>query len=189
MSQIEPKEYELKTGEKLLVRTAVPEDAEALLEHFHLIVTEDLYNVTTLGEVKETVETERKWIQKHIDHPARIALVAELTGSVAGMLDFENSHHKRVEHHGVLRMGVKKQFRAKGIGTALLQSLIDWAKENPIIEKVALEVFATNQPAIGFYRKMGFVEEGRRARHVKIADGEYVDVILMARFVKPGLGS
>lgn len=184
MSQIEPKEYELKTGEKLLVRPAVPEDAEALLEHFHLILTEDLYNVTTLEEIEETVETERKWIRKHIDHPARIALAAELTGLVAGILHFENGRHKRLEHHGTLHMSVKKQFRAKGIGTALLQSLIDWAKENAIIEKVALEVFATNQPATGFYRKMGFVEEGRRARHVKIADGQYVDVILMARFVK-----
>jgi RimJ/RimL family protein N-acetyltransferase len=184
MSQIEPKEYELKTGEKLLVRTAVPEDAEALLEHFHLILTEDLYNVTTLGEVKETVETERKWIRKHIDHPAQIILVAELAGLVAGMLGFENGRRKRLEHHGTLGMSVKKQFRAKGIGTALLQSLIGWAKENPSIEKVALEVFATNQPAIGFYRKMGFVEEGRRTRHIKIADGQYVDVILMARFVK-----
>lgn len=184
MSQVEPKEYELKTSEKLLVRTAVPEDAEALLEHFHVILTEDLYNVTTLGEVEETVETERKWIQKHLDHPAQIILVAELTGSVAGVLDFENGHRKRLEHHGTLHMSVKKHFRAKGVGTALLQSLIDWAIQNPIIERIALEVFATNQPAISFYEKMGFVEEGRRTRHVKIADGQYVDVILMARFVK-----
>jgi hypothetical protein len=33
MSEIEPKEYELKTGEKFIVRTAVPDDAQALLEY------------------------------------------------------------------------------------------------------------------------------------------------------------
>ena len=70
------------------------------------------------------------------------------------------------------------------VRTALVQSLIGWTKENPIIEKLCLMVFATNGPAIRLYRKMGFLEEGRRSRHVKIADGEYVEVILMSRFVK-----
>jgi len=36
-----------------------------------------------------------------------------------------------------------------------------------VIEKVTLEVFATNEAAICLYGKMGFVEEGRRVRHVK----------------------
>jgi len=69
------------------------------------------------------------------------------------------------------------------VRTALVQSLIGWTKENPAIEKVTLEVFATNEVAIGLYKKSGFLEEGRRLRHVKIADEKYVDVILMSRFV------
>jgi len=72
----------------------------------------------------------------------------------------------------------------EGVGTALLKSLIGWAKENHVIEKVTLEVFVTNEAAIRLYRKMGFLEEGRRVRHVKIADGKYVDVIVMYVFVK-----
>ena len=50
MSKIEPQEYELKTGEKLVIRIALPDDARALLEYAHVIFAEDLYNVTTLGE-------------------------------------------------------------------------------------------------------------------------------------------
>jgi RimJ/RimL family protein N-acetyltransferase len=174
----------LKTGEKLLVRTAVKNDAQALLEHARLILTEDLYNITTLEEFDMTVEKEREWIQKHLEHPARIVLAAELVGSIVGGLGFANRSRKRLQHYGTLHMGVHPQHRGKGVGTALLQSLIDWAKGNPTIEKLCLMVFATNQPAISFYRKMGFVEEGRRSRHVKIVDGRYVDVILMAKFVK-----
>ncbi|MHC4464030.1 MAG: GNAT family N-acetyltransferase [Planctomycetota bacterium] len=184
MGQIKPKEYELKTGEKLTVRAAVPDDAPALIEQAHIILTEDLYNITTFEEFEMTVEKEREWIQEHIDHPARIVLVAELAGSIAGGLGFENSSRKRLEHHGILHMGVHPQFRDKGVGTALVQSLIDWAKQNPIVEKLCLIVFATNEPAIRLYKKMGFLEEGRRLRHVTIADGEYVDAILMARFVE-----
>lgn len=184
MSKTEPKEYELKTGEKLVIRTAVPEDAQALLEHARVILTEDLYNVTTLEEFEMTVEKECEWIQQHIDHPARIVLVAELAGSIVGGLGFENRSRKRLQHYGTLHMGVQPQHRGKGVGTALLQSLIDWAKQNPTIEKLCLMVFATNQPAIGFYTRMGFTEDGRRLRHVKIADEKYVDAILMYMFVK-----
>jgi len=184
MSKIEPQEYELKNGEKLVIRTAVPDDARALLEYAHVIFAEDLYNVTTPGEFEKSVEEESKWIQEHYDKPAHLALTAEVSGSLAGLLSFENGSRKRLQHHGTLHMSVHPRFRTEGVGTALVQSLIGWAKENHVIEKVTLEVFVTNEAAIRLYGKMGFLEEGRRVRHVKIADGKYVDVIVMYVFVK-----
>jgi len=184
MSKIAAREYKLKTGEKIVIRTAVLDDAPAILEHARIILAEDLYNVGTLDEFKLTVEKEREWIQQHIDHPAQIVLVAELGGSIVGILNLENGSRQRLSHVGSFGMSVQPEFREKGIGTALLQSLIRWAKENPVIEKVTLAVFATNRPAIDLYKKMGFLEEGRRVRGIKIADGKYVDDILMYRFVK-----
>lgn len=66
----------------------------------------------------------------------------------------------------------------------MLGSLVRWAEEDPIVEKLALAVFATNLPAFALYRKNGFVEEGRRIKEVKLADGRYVDDILMYKLVK-----
>jgi len=100
------------------------------------------------------------------------------------MLNLENDSRKRLAHVGSLAMSVQPKSRKKGVGTALLQSVMDWAKENPVIEKVTLEVFATNQPAIGLYKKIGFLEEGQKIRGVKITDAKYVDLIVMYRFVK-----
>jgi len=37
---------------------------------------------------------------------------------------------------------------------------------------------------MGQYQQLTVETGGRRLRHVKIADGRYVDVILMSRFVK-----
>jgi len=34
------------------------------------------------------------------------------------------------------------------------------------------------------YRSLGFKEEGRQVRDIKMESGEYVDVLMMARFVK-----
>jgi RimJ/RimL family protein N-acetyltransferase len=184
MSETAPREYTLSTGEKLIIRTAAPDDAQAALDLAHIILTEDLYNIRTLEEFKMTVEAEREWIQSHLDNPGQIILIAELKGCVVGMLGFENSSRKRLAHRGTLHMSVHPQHRRNGIGTALLQSLLEWAQKNPVIEKVKLAVFATNQPALSLYSKMGFLEEGRRKQEVKLAEGKYVDEILMYRFVK-----
>jgi RimJ/RimL family protein N-acetyltransferase len=66
----------------------------------------------------------------------------------------------------------------------LLQTLIDWAEANPLIEKIGLAVFANNEAAIRLYRKLGFMEEGRRPREMKLGPGQYVDDVLMCRLVK-----
>jgi len=184
MSTIAPRIYKLRTGETVIIRGAIPDDAQALLEHARTILTEDLYNIRILEEFQNTLEEEGQWIQQHIDHPAQIVLVAELDSSIVGMLDIENGVFKRTAHVGYFAMSVRPEFRGKGIGMALLQSLIDWARENPVIEKLTLAVFATNQPAIALYKKVGFRQEGRRVREIKIAEGKYVDDILMYRFVK-----
>jgi RimJ/RimL family protein N-acetyltransferase len=47
------------------------------------------------------------------------------------------------------------------------------------LHKLALSVFPHNEAAIALYRKFGFVEEGRRRRHVRRANGELWDLIEM----------
>ena len=78
---------------------------------------------------------------------------------------------------------MRSEFRGEGIGSALLQFLIDWGESNPTIDKLALSVFVTNTRAIALYRRFGFVEEGRRIKEVKLGSSEYVDDILMYRLV------
>jgi RimJ/RimL family protein N-acetyltransferase len=100
------------------------------------------------------------------------------------MLDVENGIRKRVNHVGFMHLNVHPKFRRLGIATAMMKAAIAWAKKNPVIEKITLEVFGTNRPAIRLYEKMGFRREGKKVKEIKLEDGRYVDVILMARFVK-----
>jgi len=184
MGQTQAKTYKLKTGESLTVRSAEPGDVRQLLRHARKVLAEHSYFVNTLEEFERNIDKERRQIRQRTAHPDRIILLAELDGSVVGALSFENGSRKRLAHRGVLHMSVLPEFRNKGVGTALLESLIEWAEKNPAIEKLALSVFADNEPAIHLYKKMGFVEEGRRVREIKMAEGRYLDDVLMCRFIE-----
>jgi RimJ/RimL family protein N-acetyltransferase len=66
----------------------------------------------------------------------------------------------------------------------LLEALIVWGETEPGIDKLRLEVFATNERALHLYRAVGFQEEGRSVKQVKMEDGSMIDLLLMSKFVK-----
>ena len=64
------------------------------------------------------------------------------------------------------------------MGSALVAAAIDWAREHNL-HKLSLSVFAHNTAAIALYDKFGFIEEGRRVRHFRRANGELWDALEM----------
>ena len=62
-----------------------------------------------------------------------------------------------------------------------MKKVIEWAKLNKV-EKIELEVFEDNAPAILLYKKFGFIEEGKKRKAIKTNEG-YKDIILMGRFL------
>jgi putative acetyltransferase len=86
-------------------------------------------------------------------------------------------------HVVVLTIAIHEGHQGRGLGKLLLTHLIEWAKSNPAIERIELRVRSANKSAIGLYEKMGFVEEGRMVKRIKIAPGRYLDDIVMALWV------
>jgi RimJ/RimL family protein N-acetyltransferase len=79
-----------------------------------------------------------------------------------------------------LSMLLDRAWRGRGLGTALLDAGLAWAHSSGA-HKVALEVWPHNEAALALYRRAGFVEEGRRRRHYRRANGELWDAVLMGR--------
>jgi RimJ/RimL family protein N-acetyltransferase len=77
-----------------------------------------------------------------------------------------------------LGLMVAASHRRRGIGQALLEHAVDWARASAI-RKLELHVFPWNTPAIALYEGFGFVREGFRREHYRRGD-EFVDAILMA---------
>jgi RimJ/RimL family protein N-acetyltransferase len=183
MGSMPTKTFTAKSGKTFVVRTAQTEDAAAMLEYIRAVAAETEFFLIEPDELPGSEEQEREWVQAHLDHPGKIVLLAEAGGTIVGNLSFENGPHRRIAHHGVLGVAVVKEWRGQGVGTALLESLLQWAAENPLIERIDLDVFATNENAIRLYKKLGFVEAGVKPRDIKRGPDQYIDAIVMYRFV------
>jgi putative acetyltransferase len=87
-----------------------------------------------------------------------------------------------ISHVFTLTIVVHPGRLGQGIGTALLGDLLAWARRDPRVTKVELRVRSTNTRAIALYTKLGFVEEGRFRRRLRLDDGTFVDDLGMAWF-------
>ena len=112
---------------------------------------------------------------------ADITLVAELDGEVVGSAGMHSAApNLRRRHALMLGINVVKPAQGRGVGTALMEALIDYADRWAGVLRIELVVWVDNERAISFYKKFGFEVEGR-LRAYGLRDGRYDDVLAMAR--------
>lgn len=165
----------LRSGRTAVVRDAVPADASQWIENINAIGAERRFILTeTFSHTVE--EVERQFRDSNITNV--LWLAGEVEGHLVAGADFRRGHHPKDAHVVSLGISVRKEFRGIGLGRAMMEVGLDWARERGV-RKVRLGVFATNDPAISLYRALGFEEEGRLRGEVVI-DGMETDEILMA---------
>jgi len=175
--------YYTKNGKTVTVREATILDAEKMLIAASKALVDAPYMLSTAEDIQKiTLEDMEKVLSMIVKNPNYVQFIAEVDGRFVGAIDFRNGDKEKISHQGAFGMTVLPEYRNYGIGRALLETLINWAKNNSKIEKVCLEVMEDNIGAIKLYKTMGFVEEGRKTKGVKI-ENSYQDLILMALFV------
>jgi len=184
MTTIEARTCTAKNGQTFVIRSARPDDALAIYTINEQALVEGSYHISEPQEFTMTVADEETWIRQHAERPADVTLVADLDGAVVGAIFFEAGERKRLSHSGELVMNVAPAWREQGVGRCLLETLIAWATQHPQIERVGLRALSTNERALHLYSRVGFVEDGRRPKAIKLGPGHYVDEVLMYRFVK-----
>lgn len=104
--------------------------------------------------------------------------VAEENGKVIGLGILMNHGNLRKKHVGVITLMVNSDYQNKGIGSLLMDKLINLSESLNII-RLELCVFRDNYKAINLYKKFGFKEEGIKVKSA-LKNGEYADEIMMA---------
>jgi ribosomal protein S18 acetylase RimI-like enzyme len=113
------------------------------------------------GELEMLKSSEwRERFKKSLENPDTIALVAEEGGYILGVA--YGNVRGGVSHLGFI--GVKLEFRRRGVGSSLLEEYISRSKSRGA-HKVSLWTVADLKDAVRLYVKKGFVPEGFMRKH------------------------
>lgn len=186
MAKIEQSMESLRDGTQVIFRSLEENDAQKFIDYCNQIFSTSDYVITEPDEFLPDLENKKNWIKSFDGKAGAISIVVEFDNKIIGNIDFRNkANRRRIQHRGEFGMGVLREWRGKGVGKLLVQKLIQWAKQegNPV-EKIELMVLAENIPAIRLYKSLGFVEEGRVSREVKLSEGRYIDGISMGLLLR-----
>jgi RimJ/RimL family protein N-acetyltransferase len=171
--------YVTKDGREFIVRRPTENDADDIIKYSRLLFASTDQLLTTLEEYSMTIENEKVWINNFNENPNSKILMAEFNNQIIGLLFFATNPKKKNSHTGEFGVSVHPEFQGMRVGRTLVEALLSWARENPKIEKIYLNVFDTNRAAIKLYEDLGFLVEGRHVKAVKQMTGEYVDILQM----------
>lgn len=160
--------------EGLRIRRAEPDDAEAYYE----IYSGPSAQGNTLQLPYPSAELWRRKLADPSD--TQYNLVAVVGDRVVGSISITTYQRARRRHVGGIGMGVHDDWQSQGVGTALMEAIIDLAENWLNISRIELEVFTDNERAIRLYERFGFEREGTMRQHA-FRDGKYVDTYMMAR--------
>lgn len=183
INNIESYTHTLNDGRCVVIREATINDAAQLILLVRNILSTTPFTLTSIVEFDTNEITQAAWVQEYIDNPNWIILVAECEGQLVANLDFRNNLKRKNRHSGEFGMGVHEDFRGKGIGSAILNVFLEWAKSNPIIEKINLSVMSNNLRGVQLYTNIGFKQQGLEPKAIKLGGNEYADVVNMYLFV------
>ncbi|MGA8164709.1 MAG: GNAT family N-acetyltransferase, partial [Waddliaceae bacterium] len=161
----------------ITIRKAEVKDALCIVEAEREIAQEPGYFCSQPSELDE------KAVIQTIQSLQSIYLVAECEGQIVGHAFLEPYTLQSLRHVADLNIAIHIGWQHKGIGRKLLEQIIDLAKRSSAIEKIQLNVRASNTPAISLYKKIGFQEEGRLKNRVKVKD-RYIDDLIMGLELK-----
>lgn len=163
----------------MIPRAAVPGDAPRLRDFFAAL-HEERCPFFLAREAPPTLREAEEMIHSYAETPRSVLLLADVPESVVGCAQFSPHGHPQQSHWGHLAVSVLAPWRRRGVGRALLEALLEWAKGVDGLRRLSLEVFATNAPALRLYESLGFAVDGRKREGVRV-DGAYVDLLLMSR--------
>jgi RimJ/RimL family protein N-acetyltransferase len=171
---MESRKHELKNGRVLLIREVAVEDARALLDYVEHISGQSDFLSFGPGEFELTEPEEQEFIRKCLASDNQLFILGSIDDTIVTILNFSGGRRPRVRHSGEFGISVRKQYWGLGIGSLMLDTLIDWARHTQIVKKINLRVRTDNQRAIELYKRKGFAKEGTSRKEI-LLDGKYFD--------------
>ena len=159
----------------IMIKEARTEDAVKLIEYTKIVgaQTDNLsFGREGAGDTPEVEE----FIKRISSDSKSVMYFAWKNDDIVGCANISGMK-RRMSHRANFAISVAKSEWGSGIGSALLEKCISFAKDNGI-EIINLDTRSDNIRAISLYKKFGFIKIGRMPAFSKI-NGEYIDADLM----------
>lgn len=114
------------------------------------------YSVVSVAPYRKQYIFEAKDYSTYIFNPDKIVYFAYADGHLAGQINITKHWNA---YAWIDDFAVDARFRRRGIGRAMMQKAVDWAKEKNL-PGIMLETQDINVPACRFYEKFGFALRG-----------------------------
>ncbi|NHX35185.1 MULTISPECIES: GNAT family N-acetyltransferase [Halolamina] len=172
---VDEQEEHAVDGDAVTVRTAEEDDREALVAVVDSVASEGSYiEAETVAAALDYDEA----VIRHNDVMSRLFFVAEVGDDVVGWVHLDLPEAEKLAHTAQLTVGLRPDYRGRGLGQLLLDRGVRWAREHGY-EKLYNSVPSSNERAISFLEDHGWEIEAVRKDHYRIED-EYVDEVMMA---------
>ncbi len=189
------RETALRDGRTIRIRPARREDAGLFKALTFSVIEAKKGSMQLVEEAPETdaraLEIINQYETKGMAHGALLVAAplgpdgAETGEELAGELSAKRIPLIRLRHNAYLGLGVAPNWQGVGVGRALMEAVIDWAKwtrevDPPGVLRLELCTISDNFRAIALYESLGFVLDGRRERKVRDPDGTFRDDLEMS---------
>ncbi len=164
----------------VVIREARRADAKAVVEYCRKVGSET-DNLSYSSEDFRMTELEKGIVlEVFAQSTTDLYLVAELAGQIIGSASMTSMKNLRMEHNSTFGISVLCKYNNAGIGSKLMEYLINFAVNHEKLINIYLEVRADNEQAIALYEKYNFIKCGMLPNYLRVND-EYHDVIKMYR--------
>jgi len=171
-----PKKVQLQTGTSVTIRPMVKEDADKLHTFFSRVSREDRLFLRDDVSMRDVIDA---WVRE-LDYEKVLPLVAEVGGNIVGDATLHRRKFGWTSHVGKVRLVVDKDYRGKGLGTTMIEALIDIAKKAGLQLLVA-EIMGNQTAAIAAFRRLGFEKEAVFYNHVKDQTGQDRNLVVLIK--------
>lgn len=159
--------FRTKDGRTALIRPLERGDAAALLDMERWLVEQKEGMILSPHEVPEDedeyTDALAPWLTGDQVAPCGVFFVGEIDDKVLGYVSARRHGLARIRHVVRLSIGVHPHAQGLGLGRALLEKCIAWAKstsDDTRVRRIELNVMANNTRAQDLYQSVGFVHEG-----------------------------
>lgn len=165
--------FTLRDGTRVLVRPLTADDRQALLELFLPVSSADKSYMRHDVNNPDIVNT---WID-HLDYDKVLPLVAEVNHRIVGEATL-HFHEGPARHRAEVRIYLSNDIRQRGVGSRMLQALIDIAKRRGL-HMLEVEVASDQPNMIKAFVKLGFEVRCVLDDFCILPNGDYRDVTLL----------